>query len=172
MEFMRIVSRFFDRIVWLVYAISSLLMAALVVMAGWQVWGRYIMNNSPTWTEQATLLALLYITLPLAAVGIRENFHLAVEIIPDMMGPKALLWQERFVLLCLGFFGFYMMTAGYELTTKTWAQTLPLIGVSRGYTYLPLVISGVMTLAFVVEKLVWSVLNPHAKHHPHAPSNL
>lgn len=172
MTLLRSISRLFDALAWLVYALASLLMAALVVMAGWQVWGRYIMNNTPTWTEQATLLSLLYITLPLAAVGIRENFHLAVEILPDLLGPKALLWQERFVLLCLGFFGFYMMTAGYELTSKTWAQSLPLIGISRGYTYLPLVISGVMTLAFVAEKLVWSFVNPTAEHHPHAPSNL
>ena len=99
MTLLRSISRLFDALAWLVYALASLLMAALVVMAGWQVWGRYIMNNTPTWTEQATLLSLLYITLPLAAVGIRENFHLAVEILPDLLGPKALLWQERFVLL-------------------------------------------------------------------------
>lgn len=172
MQILRAISRIFDKIVWLVYALASLLMAALVVMAGWQVWGRYVLNNSPTWTEQATLLSLLYITLPLAAVGIRENFHLAVEIVPDMLGPTTLIWQERFVLVCLGFFGFYMMTAGYELTSKTWAQSLPLIGISRGYTYLPLVISGVMTLAFVVEKLIWSFVEPRTPHHTHAPSNL
>lgn len=172
MQAMRVVSRFLDGLVWLTYAVSSTLMAALVLMAGWQVWGRYVMNNSPTWTEQAAMLALLYITLPLAAVGIRENFHLAVEILPDMLGQNALRWQERFVLLCLGFFGFWMMSAGYELTVKTWPQKLPLIGISRGFTYLPLLISGVMTLIFVAEKLVQSFLNPQAEHHPHAPSNL
>lgn len=156
MRFLRKVSHGLDRAVWLIYVLSCLSMAALVVMAGWQVWGRYVMNNSPTWTEQLTMLLLLYITLPLAAVGIREGFHLAVEIVPNQLRGAALRWQRRGTMLCLGFFGWFMMTAGWDLTLRTWAQALPLIGISRGYTYLPLVISGLLTLIFVAEFLAWS----------------
>ncbi|MGY6704629.1 TRAP transporter small permease [Roseinatronobacter sp.] len=156
MQLLRGLSRILDLMVWLIYALSCLAMAALVVMAGWQVWGRYVMNNSPTWTEQLTMLLLLYITLPLAAVGLREGFHLAVEILPNKLYGAALRWQQRGTMLCLGFFGWFMMTAGWDLTMRTWAQALPLIGISRGYTYLPLVVSGVLTLIFVTEFLIWS----------------
>lgn len=133
-------------------------------MAGWQVWGRYVMNNSPTWTEQLTMLFLLYITLPLAAVGVREGFHLAVEIVPNLLRGRAVVWQQRGVMLCLGIFGWFMMIYGANLVSITWAQSLPLIGISRGYTYLPLVISGTLILVFVAEHLVWS-LTP-AGHRP------
>lgn len=150
------IARCLDAVVWLIYALSSFAMAGLVAMAGWQVWGRYVLNNTPTWTEQATMLALLYITLPLAAVGIRQGFHLAVEIVPDALSGAALRWQQRGVMLCLGFFGYYMTVSGWDLMMRTWAQSLPLISISRGFTYLPLVISGALTLIFVVEKLVWS----------------
>lgn len=156
MQLLRGLSRVLDLLVWLIYALCCLAMVALVVMAGWQVWGRYVMNNSPTWTEQLTMLLLLYITLPLAAVGLREGFHLAVEILPNQLKGAALRWQQRGTMLCLGFFGWFMMTAGWELTTRTWAQAMPLIGISRGYTYLPLVVAGVLSLIFVVEFLIWS----------------
>lgn len=150
------VSRILDAVVWLIYAFSCLAMTALVVMAGWQVWGRYVLNSSPTWTEQVTMLLLLYITLPLAAVGLREGFHLAVEILPNQLRGKALIWQQRGVLVCLAFFGWFMMTAGWDLMMRTWAQSLPLIGITRGFTYMPLVASGVLTLVFVAERLIWS----------------
>jgi TRAP-type transport system small permease protein len=152
------ISRLLDAVVWLAYALSSTAMALLVALAAWQVWGRYVLNDSPTWTEQVTLLLLLYITLPLAAVGIRQHFHLAVEILPNALKGTALLWQQRFVLVVLGFYGAYMTSFGLDLVARTSAQLVPLIGISRGYTYLPLVISGVLTLIFVAELLIWSFL--------------
>ena len=156
MVFLRAASTVLDAVVWVAYALSCLVMASLVVMAGWQVWMRYVMNNSPTWTEQLTLLFLLYITLPLAAVGVRDGFHLAVEIVPNLLRGRALVWQQRGVMLFLGIFGWFMMVYGADLVSRTSAQTLPLIGISRGYTYLPLMISGAMILLFVVEHLIWS----------------
>lgn len=156
MVFLRAASVLLDAVVWVAYALSCLAMASLVAMAGWQVWGRYVMNNSPTWTEQLTMLFLLYITLPLAAVGVREGFHLVVEIVPNVLRGRALGWQRRGVMLCLGIFGWFMMTYGMDLVSRTWAQSLPLIGISRGYTYLPLVVSGALILAFVAENLIWS----------------
>lgn len=156
MPLLKAASRLLDVVVYLTYALSCLAMMSLVVMAGWQVWGRYVLNNSPTWTEQLTMLFLLYITLPVAAVGVREGYHLAVEILPNALRGNALLWQQRTVMLCLGFFAWFMTTAGWDLAMRTWAQSLPLIGISRGYTYLPLVVSGVLTLAFVIENLLWS----------------
>lgn len=160
MPLLRAASRLLDIVVYLTYALACLAMVALVVLAGWQVWGRYVLNSSPTWTEQLTMLFLLYITLPVAAVGVREGFHLAVEILPNALSGSALRWQQRGVMLCLGFFAWFMVIAGWDLAMRTWAQSLPLIGISRGYTYLPLVVSGSLTLVFVLENLLWSFTRP------------
>lgn len=173
MPILRLVTRILDLVVWVVYALSALAMAALVVSAAWQVWGRYVLNSSPTWTEQAALLLVLYISLPLAAVGIRQKFHLAVEMFPDMLSPRWRYWQEILILLGLGFYGWVMADAGVELMTRTAAQAIPLIGWSRSYTYLPLAISGAMTVLFVAEKIAWSIADPkQASEPPPAPFSL
>lgn len=156
MRILTAISRVLDAVVWLAYALSSLAMVLLVALAAWQVWGRYVMNNSPTWTEQVTMMLLLYITLPLAAVGIRQHFHLAVEILPNALKSRALRWQQRFVLVVLGFYGGFMLRYGLELVERTSSQQVPLLGISRSISYLPLVISGALTLVFVVELLVKS----------------
>ncbi|NDW33416.1 TRAP transporter small permease [Salipiger sp. PrR007] len=156
MRILNAISRLLDGVVWFIYAASSLAMASLVALAAWQVWGRYVMNNSPTWTEQVTMMLLLYITLPLAAVGIRQHFHLAVEILPNALHRNALRWQQRFVLVVLGIYGGFMMVYGFDLVERTARQMVPLLGISRKYSYLPLVISGALTLIFVAELLVRS----------------
>ncbi|MEO3388722.1 TRAP transporter small permease [Mesorhizobium sp. CAU 1741] len=173
MSILRAVTRVLDAAVWVIYALSALMMALLVIFAGWQVWGRYVLNSSPTWTEQAALLLILYISLPLAAVGIRQKFHLAVEMFPDILSPRWRYWQEVLVLLGLGFYGWVMADAGIELMTRTAAQTIPLIGWSRAYTYLPLAISGVLTVIFVAEKVAWAIAEPKRASEPQsAPFSL
>jgi TRAP-type transport system small permease protein len=166
MAILRAASRVLDLAVWIIYALSSLAMAALVAAAGWQVWGRYVLNSSPTWTEQAALLLILYIALPLAAVGIRQKFHLAVELVPEMLPPRWRYWQEMLILAGLGFYGWVMASAGIELMTRTAAQAIPLIGWSRAYTYLPIAISGVLTVIFVAEHVAWAIADPKRASEP------
>ncbi|MBX9463956.1 MAG: TRAP transporter small permease [Aquamicrobium sp.] len=173
MAVLRAVSRVLDLAVWVIYALSALAMTLLVIFSGWQVWGRYVLNSSPTWTEQAALLLILYISLPLAAVGIRQKFHLAVEMLPDMLSPRWRYWQELLILVGLGFYGWVMADAGIELMTRTAAQAIPLIGWSRAYTYLPLAISGVLTVVFVAERIAWSIAEPKRASEPQsAPFSL
>jgi TRAP-type C4-dicarboxylate transport system permease small subunit len=173
MAVLRAVSRVLDLAVWVIYALSALAMTLLVIFSGWQVWGRYVLNSSPTWTEQAALLLILYISLPLAAVGIRQKFHLAVEMLPDMLSPRWRYWQELLILAGLGFYGWVMADAGIELMTRTAAQAIPLIGWSRAYTYLPLAISGVLTVVFVAERIAWSIAEPKRASEPQsAPFSL
>ncbi len=173
MVLLRAVSRVLDLAVWIIYAFAALAMSALVASAGWQVWGRYVLNSSPTWTEQAALLLILYIALPLAAVGIRQKFHLAVELLPEMLPPRWRYWQEMIVLAGLGFYGWVMTTAGIELMTRTAAQAIPLIGWSRSYTYLPIAISGALTVVFVMERIAWAIAEPErASEPPSAPFSL
>jgi hypothetical protein len=50
------------------YAVVAGLLA-IVGIVFYQVFGRYVLNNSPTWTENLALVLVLYVTLIAAAVG-------------------------------------------------------------------------------------------------------
>ena len=45
----------------------------LIVITGWQVFGRYVLNHTPAWVERTALLTIVYISLPMAAVGIHRS---------------------------------------------------------------------------------------------------
>ena len=47
-------------------------LVVLVLCVQWQVVGRYLLNDSPTWTEPVALLLVLYITALAVAVGVRD----------------------------------------------------------------------------------------------------
>ena len=44
-------------------------LVVLIACVQWQVLGRYLLNDSPTWTEPVALLLVLYITALAVAVG-------------------------------------------------------------------------------------------------------
>ena len=58
----------------------------------WQVFGRYVLNNSPTWAESLALVLILYVTLLGAAVGVRDAGHIGMEsllvLVPERLREK------------------------------------------------------------------------------------
>src|SRR5436190_12346775 len=58
-------------------SVSGLLVIVTIVF--YQVFGRYVLNSSPTWTENLALVLILYVTLIGAAVGVRDAGHIGME---------------------------------------------------------------------------------------------
>ncbi|MGO4841089.1 TRAP transporter small permease, partial [Rhizobiaceae sp. 2RAB30] len=58
--------------------IGLVLMTAFVA---WQVWGRYVLNASPSWTEPASVMLMSWFIFLGSAVGVRDNFHLGFDVL-------------------------------------------------------------------------------------------
>src|SRR5262249_20768618 len=58
-------------------SVSGLLVIVTIVF--YQVFGRYVLNSSPTWTENLALVLILYVTLIGAAVGVRDAGHIGMD---------------------------------------------------------------------------------------------
>jgi len=137
----------------------SLLIAGtgLVVMTAlvfWSIFGRYVLNNTPTWTEPAVLLLMSWFILLGAASGVRERGHIGFQI-----GLAASPPPLRFVLkliteiLLIGF-GLAMLNYGSQLAIGTWSAITPMIGISQGWDYVPVAVSGAMIALFSFERLL------------------
>lgn len=149
--------KFIDHLARAVTGISSVALVMLVVFTGWQVWGRYVLNDTPTWTEKAALLLILIVALPMAAVGLRENFHLGIDYVADLLPRHARRVLNIVNSLVLGGFGVAMMFASWPLVIGTWGRKIPLIGLPQGLQYAPLILTGGLIVLFMVER-VWFLL--------------
>lgn len=126
----------------------------LVVCVQWQVLGRYLLNDSPTWTEPAALLLVLYITALAVAVGVRDAGHLGLESIVALLPRAAQRVAEAAIHLCVLAFAVLMAHAGWDWLTLKWDEPKPMLGVPEGLDYLPLVISGALIVLFCIEHLI------------------
>src|SRR4051794_37132263 len=59
------------------FAVAGLLVIVAIVF--YQVFGRYVLNSSPTWTESLALVLVLYVTLIAAAIRVRDAGHIGME---------------------------------------------------------------------------------------------
>jgi TRAP-type C4-dicarboxylate transport system permease small subunit len=126
----------------------------LVLCVQWQVVGRYLLNDTPTWTEPAALLLVLYITALAVAVGVRDGTHLSLDLLAQALpAPLARGLAVLAQALVAGFAGL-MTQQGWAWTVMKWDEPKPMLGVPEGLDYLPLCLGGALMLLFSWERLL------------------
>ncbi len=60
----------------------------MTVFVAWQVFCRYVLNDSPSWTEPGSVMLMSWFIFLGAAVGVRENYHLGFDVLLYVL-PKA-----------------------------------------------------------------------------------
>ena len=127
---------------------------AIVAIVFYQVFGRYVLNSSPTWTESLALVLVLYVTLIAAAVGVRDAGHIGMEsllvLAPDRVRERIELLIHVLVML----FGAAMAYNGWILGQSVAAYKIPNLGLPELVRYVPLVLSGVLIVLFSIEHII------------------
>lgn len=138
---------------WCMYAaVAGLLVIVAIVF--YQVFGRYVLNASPTWAESLALVLVLYVTLLAAAVGVRDAGHIGMESLL-VLAPD--IWRERIEFLIHGLvliFGAAMAYNGWILGQSVAAYPIPNLPLPEAVRYVPLVISGVLIVLFSLEHII------------------
>ena len=136
-------------------AVAALL--GLVVVQGWQVFARYVINDSPSWTEPVTLL-LLSTTMSMgAAAGVYTNRHFGFFLLAEQMHPLVKRLIDALVPLIVGTIGGFLAWWGWVLWLdglhiKTAGANLP-----QSVNYLPLSIGGALMAVFALNRLLLSL---------------
>jgi len=134
--------------------ITGVSLVFLTVIFGWLVFGRYILNATPTWVEQVALLLVMTIAFLGAAVGVHENTHLAVTFLRTSVPERIKSVLVVITDFLMAGFGGLMMWYGTQLTIFKWGSMIPLIDVPEGLRSLPLSIGGGLILVFSLGHLV------------------
>lgn len=134
--------------------ICSVLLVVLTVIFGWLVFGRYVLNATPTWVESVSLLLVVYIGFLGASVGIHKKTHLGVSVFREISPrPVQRLFEFMSHTILTGF-GLVMVVYGYKLTLFRWPTQIPLIHVTEGLRAIPIMLSGVCIVLFSIGHLI------------------
>ncbi|RFO97439.1 C4-dicarboxylate ABC transporter permease [Rhodoferax lacus] len=126
----------------------------LIACVQYQVIGRYVFNDTPTWAEALALLLVLYITSLGVAVGVRDAGHIGMDSIITLLPERLRLKLEIVIHVLVGAFGALMAYNGYVWAVLKWNDQKPMLPVPSGVDYVPLVIAGVLVVLFTIEHVI------------------
>jgi TRAP-type C4-dicarboxylate transport system permease small subunit len=129
-------------------------LVVMTVMVAWQVFCRYVLNDSPSWTEPGAVMLMSWFIFLGAAVGVRENYHLGFDVLLYVLPKGGKKWLRMISDIVALAFGIGMVWYGAQLVGLTWNTTLPSLGISGGWDYVPLVAGGALVCLFSLERIV------------------
>ena len=151
-------SRSIDRLVanicvFIIYIILILLMTQVVM--------RYFLGSPPSWTEELAIMLFTWIVLLFASVGIKNNFHVALDTIPDRM-TKLRLCSDIIVSLLIAGFSLVMIYSGYSYLEETLSQKTAALQIPIAFLYASVPVSGSIILFHCISRLFNFIVNPQS----------
>lgn len=129
---------------------------ALVLMTGiiaLHVFHRYVLDDAVVWALPASVMIMGWFIFLGAAVGIREGYHLSFDVLLQVLPDKAVQVLHTLSDLVVGAFGGGMVWFGWQLTARTAGNTIPSLGISGAFDFIPLVVGGVLIVLFSAERI-------------------
>ncbi len=136
----------------LMLAVAGLIV--LIACVQYQVVGRYVFNDTPTWAEALALLLVLYITALGVAVGVRDAGHIGMDSIISLLPEGLRLKLEIVIHALVGIFGALMAYNGYIWASLKWNDQKPMLPIPSSMDYVPLIIAGVLVVLFSIEHVI------------------
>lgn len=133
--------------------VSGTGLTLMTVIIFWQVFSRYVLNRSPSWTESSSVLLMGWFIFLGAAVGVRERTHLGFDVLLYVLPASAKAVLRSISDLVVLAFGAGMIVYGVQLARLTWNTVMPSLALPGGVSFLPVILGGGLVCLFSLERL-------------------
>lgn len=134
--------------------IAGVSLCALVLVLGWQVFGRYVLNASPSWTEPVALTLMSVVALFGAALGVRTEKHFNFPTLVDSAPRFIHVTLKSLARLIAILFGVALAGFGAFLVQDAWSTPMAGAPMPEGVSYIGLTAGGALIALFAFERLI------------------
>jgi len=141
-------------------------MLAIVLIMIAQVLARYVFNASLIWAEELCRYLLIWQTFLFIGMAYQRGELVAVDVVPDMLGPRSRLALKALMAIPILIFLYLMAVNGYDYATRFGHQIVPAvdfiwmsltghgIGLSIFWVYVSVAVGSVLLAAHILAALV------------------
>ena len=135
-------------------AIAFLLGTVIIIVAA-QVVFHYVLNHSLTWSEEASRYLFSWINVLGAALAIKDDSHLRVNILLDYLPSKVARCLRLFTGFLVAGFLALMTILGFMLLSRTANTRSPALSLPINYVYYAsLPVTTLIGIYYVCRKIV------------------
>ena len=130
---------------------AALMIFGIVTIVTCQVIWRYIFNNSLSWSEELSRYLFAWLIFVGAAVAVKENAHINVDIIFNYLSPAKKRYLNLFLYALIIFVQGYFLYFAVQFIVKTHGTYSTAMGVPMNIVVYPSIAVGcVVTIYFCV----------------------
>ena len=138
----------------IVGAVLILILAALSCCCILQVFTRYVLNDSLTWTEELARFCFIWGGILGIVLAFREKTHARIMILVDRFPKKISGFLEFFANLLAVYMGYLMIRYGWEMTVSGMNVLSPQLNIPMGLVYASVPITGLLVILFMLFALI------------------
>lgn len=157
MHFLQAVRKVLNSILKVVIVV---LFAAMVIIGTYQIVTRYFFNKPSTVSEELLTYSFAWMALFATAYVFGKRDHMRMAFLADKVTGKARLALEVIIeFLVLVFAAIVMVYGGFSIVKLTMSQVTASLGVSMGYIYSVLPISGIFIVLYNLINIIEMLLS-------------
>ena len=124
-----------------------------------QVFTRYVLNSSLSWTEELARFTFIWITMLGASIALKNKSHAAITMIIDHLPIK--IRKVIFIItdLLILFFAYLMVFQGIKMGIATSHQYSPAIHIKMTYIYLSVPFAGLIIFLYKLCDLYQNIIS-------------
>lgn len=134
------------------------LLVFMVVLGTWQIITRYVLNNPSTVSEDLLIYSFVWMSLLGSAYVFGKKDHMTMVFFRQKLESKStkakITLSIMTELLIMIFSALVLVFGGTQISMLAMGQVSPALGISMGYIYLALPLSGVITIIYNVLNLI------------------
>ena len=134
--------------------IASTCLAALGIVVIYGVVMRYAFNDAPPYVEQVALLLVISVAMFGAAAGVHDAGHIGLDSVVKLLPPRAQFSCLVVVELLTILFAAVVLYGCEHMATSTRHDTIPTLGISEAWRYVPPMIAAVLIIIFSVKHML------------------
>lgn len=123
--------------------LAAAIFAAIVVIGLMQVFHRFALNSSLSWSEEAQIFGHIWIVFLGIPIAYRRGAHLYIETFRDTFPPRVRAGFDLLVELMWAAFAVSLMVLGYMVSRVAALQESPGLEIPMSYPYYSMIVGGV-----------------------------
>jgi len=143
----------FDLLARATLAIAATSLCALVLILAWQVFGRYVLNDSPGWTEPVALTLMGVAALFGAALAVRLETHFSFPTLLETSPPPVRAALKALGRIIAVIFGGALALYGGMLMADAWDTPMAGAPMPEGVSFVGVCVGGALITIFGLERL-------------------
>jgi TRAP-type C4-dicarboxylate transport system permease small subunit len=140
--------------------IVAAIFAGMVAIGSWQVFSRFVLNVTPSWSEEIQIFGHIWLVFLAIPIAYRRGAHITVEAIRRVLAP----WMNKTLDLIneLLWIGFAVATAyySYRVSLVTGNSVSPGLEIPMSYPYYGMILGSAYLLLVVIRRLAGELPPP------------